>query len=184
MCYDFDMTKKDDHKAEDDDLMAKVAAAAAQDSESGALQEKIEELTEKLKAATEVASRASADLQNAKMRMEKEAGELRKFVAEGVILKLLPTIDNLQRAVQHLPEDLAKNEWVKGVVSLEQELLRQLEGLGLKRFESVGQPIDPNRHEVLMQVVGKEGTVVEVIEDGYELNGKVIRPAKVKAGEG
>lgn len=178
------MTKKDDHKAQGDDLLEKVAAAEAKDSEDGAHQKKIEELTEKLKSATEIASRASADLQNAKMRMEKEAGELRKFVAEGVILKLLPTIDNLQRAVLHLPKDLEKNEWVKGVVALEQQLLKELESLGLKAFESVGQSIDPSRHEVLMQVAGKEGTVIDVIEDGYELNGKVIRPAKVKAGGG
>lgn len=130
----------------------------------------------------DVASRAQAELQNAKMRMEKEAGELRKFVAEGVILKLLPTIDNLQRAIQHMPKDLRKNEWVRGVVSVENDLMKQLESLGLKRFESQGQPLDPERHEVLMQGEGEEGTVIDVIEDGYELNGKVIRPAKVKAG--
>jgi len=140
-------------------------------------------LQKELERYKDVASRAQAELLNAKSRMEKEAGELRKFVAEGVIVKLLPTIDNLQRAVQHLPEELKTNEWVKGVVVLEQQLLKELGLLGLKRFESLGQPIDPARHEVLMQGVGKEGTVVEVISDGYELNGKVIRPAKVKAGE-
>jgi molecular chaperone GrpE len=184
MWYDFGMTKKDDHTIGNDDLMAKVAAAQAGDSAVSTLEKQVEDLQSKLQAATEVASRASADLQNAKARMEKEAGELRKFVAEGVILRLLPTIDNLQRAVQHLPAELTKNEWVKGVVALEKQLLSELQSLGLSRFESVGQPIDPTRHEVLMQVEGKEGAVVDVIEDGYELNGKVIRPAKVKAGGG
>jgi len=144
----------------------------------------LEVLQKELERYKDVASRAQAELQNAKMRMEKESGELRKFVAEGVILKLLPTIDNLQRAVQHLPKELEKNEWVKGVVSTEQQLLKELESLGLKRFTSKDQPLDSGRHEVLMQVEGEEGIVIDVIEDGYELNGKVIRPAKVKAGGG
>jgi len=143
-----------------------------------------DDLLKELDRYKEVASRAQAELLNAKSRMEKESNELRKFVAEAVMLKLLPTIDNLQRAVQHLPEELEDNEWVKGVVSVEQELMKQLEALGLKRFESLGTPIDPEHHEVLMKGEGEEGTVIEVIEDGYELHGKVIRPAKVKAGGG
>ena len=99
-------------------------------------------------------------------------------------MRLLPTIDNLQRALKYLPKDLEKNEWVRGIVAVEQDFLKQVGDMGLKRFESVGQPIDAERHEVLMQVKGEEGTVVEVLEDGYELHGKVVRPAKVKAGGG
>lgn len=142
----------------------------------------LESLQKELARAKDVASRAQAELLNAKSRMEKEAGELRKFVAEGVIMKLLPTIDNLQRAVEHLPKDLEGNDWAKGVVSVESELMKQLESLGLTRFGEIGDAISPERHEVLMQGEGREGTVVEVISDGYELNGKVIRPAQVKAG--
>ncbi|MEQ1849798.1 MAG: nucleotide exchange factor GrpE [Candidatus Peribacteraceae bacterium] len=154
------------------------------DDHTGADEPNNDQLLKELERYKEVASRSQAELLNAKARMEKEAGELRKFVAEGVILKLLPTIDNLQRAIQHLPEDLQKNEWVKGVVSTEQQLLKELESLGLRRFESLGQTIDSEKHEVLMQGAGETGMVIEVLSDGYELNGKVIRPAKVKAGGG
>lgn len=172
--------------AQDDDLAAKVAAAAAaaQNSESAELEKKIAELTERLKKSSDIASRAQAELQNAKVRQEREAGELRKFAAEAVLMRLLPTIDNLQRALKHLPKDLEKNEWVRGIVALEQDFLKQVGDLGLKRFESLGQPVDASRHEVLIQAAGKEGTVIEVLEDGYELHGKVVRPAKVKAGGG
>ncbi len=172
--------------AQDDDLAAKVAAAAAtaaaKDSHAAGSEKKIAELTEQLKKSSDIASRAQAELQNAKARLEREAGELRKFASEAVLMRLLPTIDNLQRALKHLPKDLEANEWVKGIVALEQSFLKQVGDMGLKRFESLGQEVDAERHEVLMQVPGEFGKVAEVIEDGYELHGKVVRPAKVKAG--
>lgn len=132
----------------------------------------------------ELAARAQADLQNAKARVEREREEIGKFAAESLILRLLPTIDNLQRAMKHLPDALKDDEWAKGVLATEQELMRRLSDAGLKRIEALGQPIDPLRHEVLMAEDGGEGVVVEVFEDGYELSGKVLRPAKVKAGRG
>lgn len=156
------------------------------------LEKKVQELSDQLKRLTEVASRAQAELQNAKIRMEKEAADIRKFASETVFMKLLPTIDNLQRALKYLPVEIEKSqgappkllEWVKGIVALEQEFLRQVGEMGLKRFESIGQPVDPHRHEVLMAVPGEAGKVVEVIEDGYEFHGKILRPAKVKVGDG
>lgn len=177
------MTKHDPTQQKDD-LAAKVQAAAAQDQKVNEHEKKILELTEQLKKATDVASRSQAELQNVKIRLDREAVEIRKFAAESVLTKFLPTIDNLQRALKSLPKDLEANPWVKGIVALEQAFLTQVGEMGLKRFESLGQPIDTDRHEVLMQAPGKEGSVVEVLEDGYELHGKVIRPAKVKAGGG
>ncbi len=178
------MTKPSDssQKGKGDDLAAKVQAAQAQDGRTKELEKKIEELTEQLKKHTEVASRAQAELQNVKARLDREAVELRKFASEAVLLKLLPTIDNLQRALKYLPSDLASNEWVKGIVALEQQFLKQVGDMGLKRFESLGQSLDSERHEVLMQAAGDAGKVIEVLEDGYELHGKVVRPAKVKVG--
>lgn len=168
----------------DDDLNAKVADAQAADGHTADLEKKIAELTEKLAKTTDMAARAQAELQNAKIRMEREAQELRTYAAEGVLLKLLPTVDNLQRALKSLPEDISSHAWVKGIVALEQDFLKQVGEMGLKRFESLGQPVDADRHEVLMQGEGEAGVVTEVFEDGYELHGKVVRPAKVKAGGG
>ena len=166
-----------------DDLMAKVAKAAAGDSRVMELEKQVADLTEQLKRFQEAASRAQAELQNVKLRLTREAGEMRTFAAEGVLSKLLPTIDNFQRAVRHLPAEIANNEWVKGMVATEQVFLKQIGELGLKRFESLDQPVDPARHEVLMAGPGKAGTVIDVLEDGYELHGKMIRPAKVKVGQ-
>ena len=193
MCYDFTMTKqKDPSQAQasqgsappTDDLSAKVAAMQADDSKISELQKKIAELEEQMKKYSETASRAQAELANAKMRLEKEAMEMRMFASETVLKKLLPTIDNLQRALKYLPKEIAQNEWVKGIVALEQALIKEVGNLGLTRFESLGKPLDAQRHEVLMQGPGEAGKVTEVLEDGYELHGKIIRPAKVKVGDG
>ncbi len=150
-------------------------------------QARIRELEAQVKQLTEIAGRAQADLQNAKMRLEKSADELRKYAAEAFLKRLLPTIDNFQRAFRHLPvaaQDPAVSEWIKGVTAIEQELLRQLTDMGLTKIDALGQPLDPSRHEVLMQGPGEGGTVTEVFEEGYELHGRVLRPAKVKAGDG
>lgn len=148
------------------------------------VQAKISELEAKLAQLTDIAGRAQAELQNAKIRMERDATEIRKFASEIFLMKLLPTIDNFQRAFSHLPEELKNNEWVKGIVAIEQDLMKQVKDAGLTKIEALGQTVDPNMHEVLVEGPGEKDTVIEVLEDGYELNGKILRPAKVKVGNG
>lgn len=155
--------KKDDKPAKDDQLQQLIAERDA---------------------FKELAARAQADLQNAKGRMEKERSDTRRFAEVGLLAKLLPTIDNLQRAFAHLPDDLKDHEWVKGVQAVEAELMKELESVGLKKIDSLGQAVDPEKHEVLQAGPGKEGKITEVFEEGYELSGKVLRPAKVKVGSG
>lgn len=142
------------------------------------------ELEEQVRKLTDLAARAQADLQNAKTRMEKDADELRRFALQSIVTKLVPVIDNFQRAFSHLPAELKDHEWVKGVGAIEQELIKQAGELGLKKFTSLGEQADTARHEVLMVGPGKEGVITEVFEDGYEMAGRILRPAKVKVGDG
>lgn len=132
----------------------------------------------------DLAARSQADLQNAKARVEREADDLRKYASESLVRKILPTLDNFQRAFQHIPEDLKDHEWVKGVSAIEADLMKQMADVGLKRMQSLNQPVDANKHDPLMVGPGPADTVIEVLEEGYELNGKVLRPAKVKVGDG
>lgn len=148
------------------------------------LVEQLAALQEELNKFRDMAARAQADLQNAKARGEREAQEMRMFAGESIIRRILPTLDNFQRAFQHVPAELQSHEWVKGVSAIEADLMKQMTDAGLKRMQSVGEPADPQRHEILSLGTGKDGEVLEVFEEGYELNGKVIRPAKVKAGDG
>lgn len=132
----------------------------------------------------DIAGRAQADLQNAKQRLEREAADLRAYAGEGVLRRILPTLDNFQRAFSAVPQDIAGHEWVKGLVSIEQDLLKQVSDMGLERMKSLGETVDPARHEVITVGPGADGSVTEVFEEGYTLNGKVIRPAKIRAGDG
>lgn len=153
-------------------------------SSAGGDDAQIKDLTAKLQQMTDLAARAQADLQNAKIRMQKDSDEIRKYASEGFLKKLLPTVDNFQRAFTHLPKDLQAHEWVKGITAIEQDLIRLLSEMGLSKMECLGQQVDTARHEVVTIKPGKEGEIVEVIEDGYELNGKILRPAKVIVGSG
>src|SRR3989338_6207461 len=148
------------------------------------LEAQLKDLTAKLQQMTDIAARAQADLQNAKIRMQKDSGDVRKFAAEAFILTLLPTIDNLQRAFQHLPEEIKSHEWVKGMTAIEQDFLRKMAEMGLMKMECQGQQVDTACHEVIIIGPGKEGEIIDVIEDGYELHGKILRPAKVRVGDG
>jgi molecular chaperone GrpE len=171
-----------------DDLAEKVkkaqAKADAQQAAAGADSAQAAALKEQVAKLTDIAGRAQAELQNAKLRMEREGVELKKFAAENCLRKLLPTIDNFARAFKHLPEELKPHEWVKGMTAVHQELNRVTAEMGLKKFGAAGDPVDPDRHEVLMTAPGAAGSVLEVFDDGYEFLGKVIRPAKVKVGSG
>ncbi len=156
--------------------------ANADQAKITALEAEVTALKEQVVRLTDLAARAQADLQNAKARMQKDGDDIRKYATEIVIKKLLPVIDNFQRGFSHLPKELEGNDWVKGITAIEQTLMRELGEMGLRRMESKGQQVDTARHEVLTVGEGKEGEIVEVFEEGYELNGKVIRPAKVKVG--
>ena len=143
-----------------------------------------EELEQELVRLKEIAARAQADLQNAKDRMERDARDIRAFAAAGIVSSLLPMLDNFQRAFLHLPEALNGHEWVKGVQAMEQELLKKLADAGLQKMDCMGKPVDPHMHEVLQAGPGQKDTISQVFEDGYTFNGRVIRPAKVKVGDG
>jgi len=108
---------------------------------------------------------------------------LGKFAVESLLRRLLPTVDSLVRAAQHIPEEYAGSEWAKGMLAVEQQLMVELSACGLQRMESIGAPFDPALHEVLVAGPGEPGKILEVFEEGYLLHGKLLRPAKVRVGE-
>lgn len=148
------------------------------------LREDLQKLQQEAARLKDIAGRAQADLQNAKDRLERERQDVSKFALAGAMTRLLPTLDNLQRAFQHLPEDLKNHEWVKGVLVIESDFPRVLSELGLQRMESMGKALDPTRHEALQTGPGEKDKILEVFEEGYECNGRVLRPAKVRVGDG
>lgn len=136
---------------------------------------KVQLLEAQIAKLTDLAARAQADLQNSKMRMEREAEDLRKFAIVPLLLTLLPIRDDLSRAA-------AKDS--EGVKQILDKLDKVFSSVGLKRMEALGKPADPAKHEIINAGPGEKDLVTNVHEEGYELHGRVLRPAKVQVGNG
>jgi|ETNmetMinimDraft_2_1059921.scaffolds.fasta_scaffold163451_2 molecular chaperone GrpE len=127
--------------------------------------------------------RAKADFENYKKREIENKQQDREYFNKDWILRILELYDNLERAEEYLPDELKENDWVKAVREIQRQFLESIEGL--EEIEAKGESFNPETHEALEQVDSEEeiGRVVEVVEKGYLLNDKVIRPAKVKVSK-
>jgi len=127
--------------------------------------------------------RAQADLINYKKQESIRLSELSDYVKEEFILKILPVLDNIYLAEKRLTKKLKKEPWVKGMLKIKEQLLDILEKEGIEQIKCLGEKFDPNFQEAVGEVEAKDkksGMIIEEIRKGYLLNGKVIRPAKVK----
>jgi len=128
--------------------------------------------------------RLRADFENYRKRVEQEKQQVQQTAAARTVMSLLPVIDTIERAVAHAPQELAENNWVKGVVGLGKNLDKSLADLGLQRIAAApGAAFDPNLHEAVMmddEAEGEHEVVAEELRAGYLLNGAVIRPSMIK----
>ncbi len=138
------------------------------------LEKKLEELTADLQ-------RVQADFVNFRRRSEQQSAEFMNLAKQDVLLQILPLIDNIDRALAHLPEDLKDNPWADGVAQVAKQTQDTLKALGVERIDSVGQPFDHNLHEAIAHE-GEGETVTQELQPGYKLGDKVIRHAMVKVG--
>ena len=141
---------------------------------------------EKEKAESYLASwqRAQADFINYKRRSEQESEERRKLANSGLLLSLLPVINDLERALASVPSDIAEDSWVDGIRLISNKASAVLEAQGVIPIQSVGEPFNPNLHEAVRQDSGTEGIVIEEVEKGYMFHDRVLRPSKVVVGNG
>jgi len=128
--------------------------------------------------------RAEADFENYRKRTEQDKCETVKFANTSLILGLLPVLDDLERAVKAIPENLEGHPWVEGIKLIQRKMKSILETYGVTEVEAEGQKFDPYVHEAVARTEGEEGKVVEEVQKGYTLNGRVIRPACVVVGQG
>ncbi len=155
---------------------------AAEDAE--ALKEAL--CQEKAKAESYLANwqRAQADYINYKKRADQERGEATKFANALLIANLLPVVDDFERALSCTPDNLGGLSWVDGLRLIYRKMVAVLESQGLSEIKALGETFDPNLHEAALHGEGEVGKVVSVLQKGYKLNDKVIRPAVVMVGEG
>lgn len=161
-------------------------SAADQDEAAQAIGEQDDKIATLERLAEENQSRylrAQADFDNFRRRTLKEKEELAQYATAKLVGQLLPVLDNFQRALQTSGDASQSDSFAKGVDMIYRQLFQVLEAEGLKPMEPVGQSFDPEHHQAIMQVETdefEEGTVVEVMQPGYWLKDKVIRPAMVK----
>ncbi|MBN9397706.1 nucleotide exchange factor GrpE [Candidatus Saccharibacteria bacterium 47-87] len=128
--------------------------------------------------------RTRADFENYRKRVEGEKTAARESGQSSAILKLLPVIDNIERAITYMPDDLKDNTWAQSVVGLVKNLEKSLESLNLKRIDAkTGTEFNPEIHEAIQfdeDAAGEKEVIAEELQGGYTLNGRVIRHAMVK----
>ena len=128
--------------------------------------------------------RLQAEFDNYKKRMAREKAEFLKFATEGLLLEFLPVLDNLERALVSARAGSANREAVADGIEMIVRLFRStLDRAGVKPLEAAGQPFDPGLHQAIAQVEtadGPENLVVEEVQKGYLLEGRVLRAAMVK----
>lgn len=136
--------------------------------------EKIADLEDRVK-------RQMAEFENFRKRTDKEKSQMYDMGAKNVIEKILPVIDNFERGLESVPEGSDK-AFVDGMQMIYKQLSGELEKLGVKPIEAVGQPFDPNFHNAVMQTESEEyesGTVAQELQKGYMYHDTLVRPSMV-----
>jgi molecular chaperone GrpE len=160
--------------------------ATAEDSPELQEQDRIAELETELEDARAKALYAAAETQNVRRRLEQELQQATSYAAAGFARDMLAIKDHLDRALAAVGEDLradkTASQFLAGIESTARELESVFTRHGISRIESVGEPLDPNRHQAMMEIPSedaKPGTVVEEMQPGYMIKDRLLRPALV-----
>ena len=169
-----------------------AGAADAVPAEAQALEEDVEELVAKAAERDEylaLAQRTQADFENYRKRAAKDVAAAESRGVSKLARELLPALDNLSRALaaaQSASDDGGERHLAEGIKLVHDDLVAALERVGIEAYSPVGEPFDPELHEAMAQQPAEgaqSGTVIEVYEPGYRLNGGVLRAAKVVVAE-
>ena len=123
--------------------------------------------------------RSQADFENFKKREEAKQADILEFAKEVTVTRLLPILDTLEQGLRHAPPGVDE-KWLQGIEGTLQKLDKTLLELGVQKIEALGKPFDPHFHEAIREVPGEQdGIIVEELQTGFTINGKVIRPSQV-----
>jgi molecular chaperone GrpE len=180
-------------QAASEDLQEKIAAASSEaqtiEALQGALSTAQEELASKTAEAAEYLDswrRSAAELSNARKRMLREQEEARATCAQRVLEKLLPVLDDMDRACAALPENQVAGDWANGFRAIQRKLQALLESEGVTPIHTEGQAFDPVLHYAVTheEVEGyDEGQIIGEAARGYMLHDKVLRPSMVRVAK-
>ena len=182
------MSKKNKNKKVEEPQVENTATATAEAEEKKDERTAEEQLQNKLTAEKDKFMRLFAEFENYKKRTSKERIELFKTASEGVMLSMLPVLDDFERALMHIEEDKEAEELRKGVLLIYNKLLTTLEQKGLSKIEvNKGDAFNADDHEAVTQIPAPnddlKGKIIDIVERGYKLGDKVIRFPKVVIGQ-
>jgi molecular chaperone GrpE len=125
--------------------------------------------------------RLLADFDNFKKRIALEQDNLIQFANENLILALLPVLDGFERAIATCRDEKISEEFIKGILLIKRQMEDALKKFGVEPIPSLDKPYDPNIHEAIMQKKSKkpEGIIIEEVQKGFTIHGKVIKPSMV-----
>ncbi|EKE27865.1 MAG: Protein grpE [uncultured bacterium (gcode 4)] len=184
------MTKKDENINEDNSLdlenILEWDIIEAEEAEERIEDEMkwLDKIQWEINILKESLARAQADYQNLVRRVERDKIDMWIYLTWNIIAKILPFVDNLERIIAATPEDMKQwglFDWVKSTYAW---IVKTLEGLWVKSFDSIWQEVDASLHDVMSQMPWEEGKIIQEFERWYMLGDKVIRHAKVVVGSG
>ena len=158
-------------------------STAEQASTVEKLKKQLEEKTQQSDENYDKFLRMQAEFDNFRKRTAKEREELYMMSLEKIVTELLPIVDNMERAISIFKSNSLDSSYIEGIDMVQKQLLVILEKSGLKEINALGMDFDPNLHHAVMQVAGdaeEENKVKEVLQKGYFLGSKVIRPVMVQ----
>ena len=175
--------EQNDSAFNEESILEDQAAEPELEEQVTALKTALEEMDKKAEEYLDGWQRARAEFANYKKRILRENIDIRQ-VARGEVIKLyLDIADDLERALQEKPEAGDGETWAEGIEIIFQKLRARLEVEGIKPMNPIGEEFDPNIHEALMKEESEEfesGQIIEVIQEGYWIGDKVLRPALVR----
>ncbi len=170
------------HSPDEQQASAGESADAAGAAELLARVQELEERSQRYLANWQ---RAQADLQNFRRQVERDQEEMAQWASAALMQQTLSVLDDLERAFNTVPANLISLTWIEGVWLVYKKLEAMLVARGLDALEvEAGQTFDPNLHQAVTEVDGVAGAVVEVVQRGYTVGGRLLRPALVTVGNG
>ena len=167
-----------------------VETAVSEETPSPEIEEAEPTCDDLLTAAQEEASknldgwmRSQAEFANARKRMEKQRIDIQVRATTDMVTRLLPVIDDFNRAFDNVPDVVSDDSWFEGIEMVNRKMIGILESLDVEPIEAVGQEFDPNCHEAIMQEESEEyesGIVTEELQKGYKIGDRIVRPSLVK----
>jgi molecular chaperone GrpE len=144
--------------------------------------DEVQQLEERVVNLEDQLKRALADYRNLERRVSEDSLALGDYAKSELIRKILPALDSLDQAVAGASQSDSESGWLKGVLMSLKQLRQSLSDEGLVEIEAEGN-FDPNLHEAVDVRQGEDGKILEVLQRGYTLNERIVRPAKVVVGK-